>query len=415
MSWINSFPFLIEGRADTQYNNTLIIVNKESLQNMVNNFDGLFNNIVNFTEEISNLFISPIKIPMYYEGDVKHYLKSSRLTDKSVEVNIPITKLESDTQGIFTSSYYYHLGSYKYTASDFRDYNGYTQLKIFLPYYGWVEINPNECANKWLNFRLMLDLYTGVGTYMIGVSANECSANEDGTPNLTNDDYMRIIATYNTQILIEIPLGSSNISDIKRNIALGAMATAATLVSGYPIPAPQQDVGTSMYISNTSRVGAVSPYVATNSALSTNVRGPAIDMNKLMSGMPKSVDGRKVEAIRGAMQTAAISADMIANMRCGGSTEKCSSPFSYSMMTTYIHVVTIRPNYKAENSTYAELHGKPTGVDYAQMSIVEGYTEISSIHLSGEGFAQATANELAEIANIMTGGVIFPIVNHIVG
>lgn len=407
MSWINSFPYLMEGRSDTQYNNTVIIKNKESLQAMVNSFDGLFDNIINFTEEISNLFISPIKIPTLNDNyDSKLYLSTSRLTDRNVVVDLPITGVDEDHG--FGASYYYYLGSYFYSATDFRDYNGYTQIKIYLPYYGWVEINPNECANKYLNFRLMLDLYTGIGTYMVGVSDTLCSANDDGTPNLNRDGNMRIIGTWNTQMLIEIPLGSSNVSDIKRNIALGAIATATTLATGYPIPAPQQDVGSSMYVGSTSRVGAITPYVANQSALSTNVRGPAINMNNLMSGMPTSMDTRKLEAVRGAMQTAIISADMIANTPCHGSADKCTSPFSYAMMTTYIHVVVIRPNYLEEGSSYAELHGKPTGIDYNDLTTIQGYTEISSIHLTGEGFAQATANELSDIAQLLTGGIIFP-------
>lgn len=407
MSWINSFPFLMEGRADTQYNNTLIIKNKESLQKMVENFDGLFDNIVNFTEEISNLFISPIKIPTINDkNDSKLYLNTARLTNRNVIVDLPVNGADSDHG--FGASYYYYLGAYFYKAEDFRDYNGYTQIKIYLPYYGWVEVNPNECTNKYLNFRLMLDLYTGIGTYMVGVSDTICSPNDDGSANLSQDSNMRIIGTWNAQILIEIPLGSSNISDIKRNIALGAMATVATLASGYPIPAPQQDTGASLYVSGTSRVGAVTPYVAQQSALSTNVRGSAIDMNKLMSGMPTSTDKRKLEAVRGAMQTAVISADMIANTPCHGTADKCTSPFSYAMMSTYIHVVLIKSNYVDESSTYTELQGKPTGIDYSDLTSIKGYTEISTIRLTGEGFAQATANELSDIAQLLTGGVIFP-------
>lgn len=407
MPWINSFPYLMEGRENIQYNNTIIIKNKESVQKMVENFDGLFDNIVNFTDEVSNLFISPIKIPTLNDKNTsKLYLSTSRLTNRDVIVDLPVSGADSDHG--FGSSYYYYLGAYFYEADDFRDYNGYTQIKIYLPYYGWVEVNPNECANKYLNFRLMLDLYTGIGTYMVGVSNDICSPNDDGSANLSSDSNMRIIGTWNAQILIEIPLGSSNISDIKRNIALGAMATVATLASGYPIPAPQQDVGKSLYVSGTSRAGAVTPYVAQQSALSTNVKGPAIDMNKLMSGMATSADTRKLDAVRGAMQTAAISADMIANTPCHGTADKCTSPFSYSMMTTYVHVVVIKSNYAVESSNYAELHGKPTGLDFSTLTSVKGYTEISTIHLTGEGFAQATANEMSDIAQILTGGVIFP-------
>lgn len=398
MSWINNYPYLVEGRAQIGYNNTVVILNKESLQNMISDFDGLFDNIVNFTEEIANLFISPIKIPLWYQVDLN--LQTSRFTDRSVKVNIPDYE--------YSKGNYFYLGSYYYAATNFIGYNGYTQIKVFLPYYGWVELDANDCANKYVNFRLMMDYYTGIGTYMVGVSANPCSPNEDGTPNLSSDQNMRMIGTWNAQILIEIPLGQSNISDIKRNIALGAVATAATLASGFPIfPVSQpRPASPSMHIGSSSRAGAMTSYVPNNSAV-TPYRNP-ININSLMSGMPKPMDSQKIRAIRGAMETAAAGAQLVANTPCHGMAEHATSSLAYSMMTPYIHVVVIRPKYLSDASNYAKLHGKPTGKDVLNLKTTYGYTELSSIQLTGDGFGSCTSDELIAIEDLMVSGILFP-------
>lgn len=416
MGWINSLSNSADAR-NTLYNSTILIDNT-NLAKMLNEFDGIFDSIVNFTSEVSNLFLSPISIPKKYSED--QTLITSRGTFSSVKINKP----DFDDN----KCSYYYLGSYYYAAPDYTYYKGYTQIRVYLPYYGWFEIDPNEVSNSYISFRLMLDLSSGVGTYMIGTTSVISGADP------TDDDSVTIIATYNAQILIELPLGQSNIGDIKRNLAISAIAAAASIGATVTtaVPISSGVAGSSAAVSGSLGAGSASAARLSSTTLipaSSRAVGSvggfggyggreAIDLDRLMSGVRpqgSGISGTTIDiyGLRNASQVAQLGVANAAMSSVSGRAEKCTSPMSYSQMTTNIHVVIVRPNfadsssYYNTNSVYGKTQGYPLGRDQGSLAVY-GYTEVSNIRLENEGFAQATSAEIAAIAQIMRGGVIFP-------
>lgn len=216
MTWINSnFQHIVMRESD--YNRS-VCLNKTNLDKLTAMFDNIFNGLFNFTEEIASLQLYPLKIRPYLNPTGVNVLSTTR----GVFNNINVYKVDY-------SAYYVTLGQYYVQPKfkNFADYKGYTQIKLYLPQMGFVDVDVNECMGKWLQFRLAIDFHTGKGLYIIGVSDGPMYPSQHSYPVLGDEEGLRIISTFECTIGIEIPLGSSNIGDIKRNVALGTVKTLA--------------------------------------------------------------------------------------------------------------------------------------------------------------------------------------------
>ena len=78
---------------------------------------------------------------------------------------------------------------------------------------------------------------------------------------------------------------------------------------------------------------------------------------------------------------------------------------SSTCMSVVIIKKQVEPTIDITSSEYRKLYGLPLG-EFKLLSTITGYTEISSIHLEGEGFNEATHRELAMISELLNGGII---------
>lgn len=235
--------------------------------------------------------------------------------------------------------------------NNFADYNGYTKIEIYLPFYGFVEVMPNDVMGKYIQFRLGLDYNTGSATYYIGVSDDSIAVGTVPPISSEDESTVRIISTFTFQLGVQLPLGSTNTAEVYRNIILGAVKSAGSAVSLYA-------TGTEM---------------ATSAVSTPLIFGSAIDS---LSAMHLSV-------------RSGVANNSLANLR--GSLS--------------VQVVIYRPRLKTVGADYNHLYGRPLGVDIP-ISSLQGYTEMSRIHFEGDMFGTCTATEYNMIERAFSQGVL---------
>ena len=373
---------------ETLYNNS-VCLNLENLNAVIANFDTIFDGLVNFTDTIASLQLYPFKILPYSNPNGVNILKTVNGTYN----NITAYKIDY-------SAYYTTLGEFYVRPyfNNFADYKGYTQIKLFLPLLGYVDVDVNECMGKWLQFRLMIDFYTGKGMYIIGVSDNSITISNPPYPTLTEDGDMRVISTFECDVGIDIPLGRSNIGDIKRNLLLGTIKTVAGVaVAGY--------------------VGALPPSVTTTTAHTEyEVEGRALEKGSRLKTMRKgesdtvkrTTTTRPVDKSKPISEAIDGSIDTINRLHMWGHTDRVNDASLMWSMTGSVKVIIYRPKMLPTDGEYEFLYGKPYGA-VNTLGNLQGFTSVSNFHLEGEKFATATETELSLLHNALMDGFILPI------
>lgn len=118
-------------------------------------------------------------------------------------------------------NYYHSLCSFNITQEhkNYLDYAPYTKLELYLPYYGFLELDNNLVMNKHIDIKLSIDYDTGIATYWI--IAN-------GT----------MVQSVNFQLGYDIPLGSTNANDNARNMLNSTITLAGSVVSSIAMENP---------------------------------------------------------------------------------------------------------------------------------------------------------------------------------
>ena len=378
--WVNSNVAEIVKRRDlTSSYNGIVSINALNIRRMTDNFDNIFDFLNNITSEISSLQLYPFEIPSEYSG----YLVSSKLSSADISVSKPLLSRTYFTLGQYYVSRYYN---------NFADYKGYTQIKAYIPYLGYVDIDPNECIGKYLQFRLFVDYFTGKGIYIIGVSQNSIST-DPPYADLDNDSNMRILSVFETDISIEIPLGASNIGDIKRNIVLGSLKIAASTTFGVAaVAAPS-----STTIVNQKSYDVKGRSASKGSKMKT-VKSGTETTTKTTSYEPA---GSYAHPISNAVES---SIDVLNHGTAGGNSDRVNDGGLMIVTSPKVQLVFYRPKF-VEDDEYASLYGIPLGKT-VPLSTVYGYTEINKVHVEGAVFDTATEAEKEEIHNLLLNGVI---------
>lgn len=369
MNWIGSVIEYHRFR-DVLYNKT-VFLNKNGLNDMVSGFDTIFNSFVNFTDEISSIKLMPINIL----GEVFGKLKTTR-----GKTNVSCFRPYNEN--------YFYLGQTLISPyfNNFADYKGYTQIKVYLPFLGFVDIDPNIFMNNYIQFRIIVDYYTGKGLYIIGKSNKQLPITTGSLPlpyRRKNDDVdMEVIYTYETDIGVEIPLGTSNFGDIVRNIALGTIKTAV-------------GVGMSVY-TNSLPPPTITKYTSTES------RGRVRETKTTTTSIKESSSNwvsPVTEAVNGSI-------DVLNRLNVSGHGDRVSGSSSTWDLQGNIKIIYYRPKMISISNDFLHLYGKPLG-SVELLNGMVGYTEVSSVHIHGENFDNATKSELENLNNILLGGVIF--------
>ena len=287
-----------------------------------------------------------------------------------------------------------HKGDYP----TFADFSGFTKIEVFLPYVGYIELSPNDVMNKWVQFRLKVDIHSGTAVYYICVSNSSMPST---SVFVEEDEDIRILSTHSTQIGIQIPIGTTNTTEIYRNLALGAVKA----ISGIAGSAISYSMGVGLSTSKQTTTKTVSggydrfsPITHRPMKRGTWDRSEATTSERTYDNQ-SYLKGRAVSEVFSAGEQA------ISAMHSTANSDKVNNPALLANASSSIKIVVKRPIYKDMGYGYGELYGYPCG-EVLDLSTVSGYTEITEVHIEGEAFEQATQSELAQLQDELLNGVI---------
>lgn len=386
MPWIENEQQYFNLR-HTKYNNS-VAMTKTSINYMLDSFDTIFNTINNFTEEVSSLQLYPFLIftETVPEGTVPTLFTTRGQAAQGV------TAYNIDARARYLNFGEFHVEP---KFNNFADYKGYTQIKAFLPFVGYVDIDVNEVMGKWLQFRLFTDFQTGKGLFIVGVSEESVTHASPIYPQDGEDDNIRVISTYECDVGIDIPLGKSDIGDIKRNMLLGAVkmgvgvaASVATANLG-PATTVASEVTTYNISGRSTRKGSRMKPIKTGTETTEKTTVHHRPVNKAQP---------VAEAIEGSI-------DVLNRLTIHGHADRVNDAGLMVNMSNNVRVVIYRPKFAELPVDFGSLYGYPLG-QVKTLAELTGYTEINAIHIEGLGFEKALQSEIAMLEEQFTDGII---------
>lgn len=132
-------------------------------------------------------------------------------------------------------------------SDDFKDFEPYTTMKIFIPYFGFYDLPTNEIMGKTLKVYFGVDLLTGLATFWIVVDSV-------------------LIMTETKSIGTDVPMGKTNMEEIARNnitASLKAVAGVASLVTGVMTKGSSILIGGGIGLLASSGINAITGNVRT--------------------------------------------------------------------------------------------------------------------------------------------------------
>lgn len=307
-----------------------------------------------FINDIKLLFNTPIENIVslrVYPFDVRDNTDIAERPDDTVilinKVNTAVYGYSLDYQNLKVLEAGYFVFPKKYF--NFLDYSPYTTIDLYLPYIGFVKVDPQLVLGKITYVDYVADLASGKCTAFISVA--------DGGDSETKD----IIMSCDGTIGHEIQIGGGQGAEIARNmLKLGIGATAGTVAT---VAGAVATGGASTPLSAAAATGAVSGGVSLLANTAVN-----------------AIAAAQVHVNKGSASQPTISA--------------------YAPQKPY--AIITRPTI-AEPTSYARDYGKPCGKTFT-LGALTGFTVVDSIHV--EGLATATSDEVAEVERLLKQGVI---------
>lgn len=333
-----------------------------------------------FTQWCSSLIYYPMKL-------IREGQQAGTLNVCGVSTDVPCYGSHPNLQFGFT------LGEKYYTSffNDFRDFEPYTTLQVYLPFYGYATIPIKEVIGKYIQFRLFIDWTTGQGLYVIGVSDHSITSPNKPLLVGTDDSDTRIVSKVVCNIGQIVPLGQTGMAEAIRNTSMGVLKTAVSAAT----------------IASASKTGSGG---TTTTTTKTTVRNPKTGRQVTKGTSTETTESDvgsfyKTKAYASCFNSAV---DAINSASIKPNVESTNSPFVEANCPKSIKVVITRAKFTPINTgEFDKIYGRPLG-ETRVLSTVHGYTEVAGIHFEGEGFAEATDNEKSLIEQEMSSGVILP-------
>lgn len=346
---------------------------------------------------LNGLILFPFDTSFYSLSEPESLMIGSFVAEK--------VKVQRITQGFA----FLTLGEY-YVArkfNNFADFNGYTKIQVWLPYYGLVDVNTNDVMGKYMQFLLSVDYKTGQAVYYIAVSDEHI---ETPTQPFAGSFYKdcRILSTLSFQLGYQIPLGATNAAEIYRNIIMGAVKSASIATGAYISTA----VGAGK--THTTTVTTTSSKLARtreSKITGRRLKDPYLEERATQSVSETDTDSSNYIKGRAYAETFENSAQTLSMLSVGAKTDIVNNPSIIARGSLSVKVIIYRPLFKEVNQYYDHLYGRPLG-EVRQLGTLEGYTEISNVHIEAENlqeddeFATATEMELAMLQDALLNGVI---------
>ena len=226
----------------------------------------------------------------------------------------------------------------------FLNYEPYNVYEFFVPYYGWVKMNPIDILDKRLILYYIADVYTGMATAFIY--------------NVTDE---KLVWSAPCQLGVVIPINTTN----NEEITARKQANTNNLILGL--------------------VG---------SAISVGIGG--------LSGNPVAIAGGVLSGSKAI--ASAVNNEMMMFETARASFGDSNSAL-YSGQRLVIKRTYIAPTSNVDSSKYAHLQGYPYNA-YVSLSGLSGYTEIGEIHYKPTNQTHITGKEIDLIESLAKTGII---------
>lgn len=372
MSFIN-WNILHSDCRDSNYNNC-VAISRNELDKAIADDETIFGRLTEFTSELASVRYYPFTLSNAQRG----ILQTAKL-----KASIPsIYVYRTDKEFMRNMGELYIVPKF----NNFMDYEGYTSYKLWLPMLGFINLPTNEIIHKWLQIRVLIDTVSGQGCYFVGYSSRSLKSD------MSEDNLIVGIGTYIFQAGIDIPIGSSNWGDIKRNMLMGTLKTAV-------------NVGSMLY-------GMTLPPTTTDSTITTREttktrgteKGSRLKVTSDIEGSTtKHTESNVAYDVSRPISTAINgSIDALNFSKPVGSSDRISD--IGILWNTSLQPILYRytPRAKAVTNNYIELKGKPSGY-VAKISESKGFTKVSDVHLEN---VVATSEEIAMIKQALYNGII---------
>ena len=306
---------------------------------------------------LSRLLYFPYNIPQRIEKQTK-------------KLQIGTYNTDIDVYDIDYASDIYEMGEILIEShfNNFADYDGYSKMEVWLPFLG-------------------VDYTSGQGTWYICVgytpkNATSVFVNVSGV-----DD--RILSTHTCQIGMEIPIGTTNTANVYRNLIMGAVKGVSTALSSYAI----------------SNLGATGGSATTKEVRTARNEKTGRQITKATKTTETKYNNSNYQFGKSIVGVFDYATDSLNNMHIGASTDRSNNPASMFNACNSIKVIRYYPKLITTDENYGKLYGYPLGQTKV-LSTLSGYTEISNIHIEGEGFKSATQKEILMLKEALSDGII---------
>ena len=287
----------------------------------------------------------------------------------------------------------YTLGQIYYpTPTFYLDYEPFTKVEVWLPFYGFTELRIADIAGKYIQFRLYVDFHSGSAQYVIGVTDNSLEFPNTPFAIGIDDTNTRIIGTCVFQLGYSIPLGSTGLADTVRNIALTGIKTATALATGAIVGGITGGAQTSTTRTTTTSKNAEGKQITAERESTTTTEH---DSNY-----------NTIERVGTTMKSAQ---NVLESLNVRPNVERSNNTIINDITCKSIVIVKrkVKPSVDITTQEFRHLYGLPVG-NVKQINTVHGYTEISAINFEGTGFGNATNKELAMLEDMVSRGIILP-------
>lgn len=346
----------------------------------------------NPTDYISNILAFPIAPNQYtYEGVLQcGYAEKARYVKCSYSGNYGM---------LFRVAKFKYDGAY---GDSFLSCNDYVKVKLYLPYFGLVDLNPNDILGRWVHIFLTASSLSPQATYIICSSDIEYSQLPTGNVNLLESDLLQSLDFTPIQFIDftlghTIPIGRVDNADTQRNMLISAMSVAGSIMFGSaPIP----------------RTYSVETSTKTFEKSNT-IRNPKTNRQIKSSGMKyrsDEYDGRVYIKDDYEIQKRGNECFKSGSYALNSFAQEVSTtaPANTSAMFAFgvdVGLIEYAVKYVYPTDEFNHLYGRPFGTT-AKLSNLEGYTLISEVHLEGEDFRGMSSQEKFLLEQALYNGII---------
>lgn len=373
--------------------NSIVGINPKGLDTMADNFDNLFSNLTSYKDEIASLTLYPFRIKPTDDTPIgeSNNVMTRLTTTKGKQLDIAAINI--DQKACLRNIGYVHI---PHINSDFLDYNGYTKYSLFLPFFSTIELDASIFVDNYVVIRLAIDYYSGQGMYIISMSKDAPTYMDGNLYYNDNDEQNEVfVANYIFNLGIEIPIGSSNISEIKRNMFLGTIRTGVSILAtayGLALP-PTTTIST---LEESSVVSSRGDYKGARMIPRQSKTTKSTEVTT--RNTPKNV-------AKPIAETVAAGVSILNNNYIQGHGDRSNNPMSMWSYGVNPYLIISTPKVDRVDDKYRHLKGLPLGLNL-KLKQVSGFTKITDVHL--EGIDTATTDELLSIEASLYEGVILP-------